>query len=330
MVKFLIIRFSSIGDIVLTTPVIRCLKEQVVDSEIHFLTKRQYVEILHDNPYVHKVHVLSEDFPELLKELKFEKFDYIIDLHNNIRSKRVQHSLKLISFTVNKINFQKYMAVRFKQIHKLPPVNIVNRYLNTVKAFDVINDEKGLDYFIPDSDIVKLSDLPSEFQKAYLGFVIGAKHFTKKLPADKIASICNGLKMPIVLIGGEDDNETGEYIKKQSSATIFNSCGKFSVNQSASLIKQAGLIVSNDTGMMHIAAALKKTIISVWGNTIPEFGMFPYLPGINSEIVEIKGLKCRPCSKIGYTKCPKKHFRCMNDIDEKTLAEKINNIFSYE
>lgn len=325
IVKFLIIRFSSIGDIVLTTPVIRGLKDQVEESEIHFLTKPQYADILSSNPYIEQVHVLDENFQRTIYELKQEQFDYVIDLHNNLRSIRVKNFLRRVSFTVNKINFKKYLAVRFKQIHKLPPVHIVDRYMNTIKLFDVKDDGKGLDYFIPEKDKVDLKEIDKNLTGKFLGLVIGAKHNTKKMPAEKLKNLCRYLKMPVVLIGGKEDFETGEKIKNESPA-IINICGKYSVNQSASVIEQASLIVSHDTGMMHIAAALKKNIISIWGNTIPEFGMHPYFPGNNSEIIEIKGLKCRPCSKIGYDKCPKKHFRCMNDIDEKMLAEKVNNL----
>lgn len=325
-VKILIIRFSSIGDIVLTTPVIRGLKEQVEESEIHYLTKPQYAEILSSNPNISKVHLLTEKFTEIIKTLKAEQFDYIIDLHNNLRSRRIQSSMRLMSFTVNKINFKKYLAVRFKQIHKLPALHIVDRYMDTVKIFDVNNDGKGLDYFIPEKDKVDLKEVDKNLTGKFLGLVIGARHNTKKMPAEKLKKFCSYLTMPVVLIGGKEDFKEGEKIINES-LSIINTCGRYSVNKSASVIEQASLIVSHDTGMMHIAAALKKNIISVWGNTIPEFGMYPYFPGNNSEIIEIKGLKCRPCSKIGYDKCPKKHFRCMNDIDEKIIAEKINKYF---
>ncbi|HRB40127.1 MAG TPA: glycosyltransferase family 9 protein, partial [Bacteroidia bacterium] len=106
-------------------------------------------------------------------------------------------------------------------------------------------------------------------------------------------------------------------------------CGITSIGQSASLIKQSKAVITHDTGLMHIAAALRKKIVSVWGNTVPEFGMYPYLP-VNSvpfSISEVKNLNCRPCSKIGYNTCPKKHFRCMNDMDIQEIIKNTQHYF---
>jgi heptosyltransferase-2 len=130
----------------------------------------------------------------------------------------------------------------------------------------------------------------------------------------------------LIISGGKEDFETCEIIKNQVGETILNACGKFNLNQSASLVKQAKFVISHDTGLMHIASAFKKDIISVWGNTVPVFGMYPYLSGENSIIVENNNLKCRPCSKIGFKKCPKKHFKCMNDIDESQIIKQVNKL----
>jgi ADP-heptose:LPS heptosyltransferase len=159
--------------------------------------------------------------------------------------------------------------------------------------------------------------LPENHQKGYIGFVIGAKHFTKQLPVEKIISICKKINKPIILLGGKEDAARAEMIENAVGKNIFNACGKYNLNQSASLIKQATKVITHDTGLMHIAAAFKKEIISVWGNTVPAFGFTPYLPDPNSRMVEVKNLSCRPCSKIGYDKCPKGHFKCMMEIDEK-------------
>ena len=121
--------------------------------------------------------------------------------------------------------------------------------------------------------------------------------------------------------------QTARPLSDKAQGKVYNACGRFSINQSASLVQQARVVITPDTGLMHIAAAFKKKIISVWGNTIPEFGMFPYLPDKDSRIIQVEGLSCRPCSKIGYSSCPKKHFRCMNDIDEKQLAELAKNLY---
>jgi len=315
MKKILIIRFSSIGDIVLTTPVIRCIKEQKPEIEIHYLTKKSFKGILEHNPYLSKIHTIEKDIKEIATELKQENFDYVIDLHNNLRSLQTKRIIGKPSSSFKKLNFKKWMLVNLK-INNMPAMHVVDRYLETAAALGIKNDLKGLDYFIPTKDEVQLQSLPSTHQNGYIGFVIGAKHFTKQLPTEKIIAICKKLNQPIVLLGGKEDKERAIKIEKAVGAFIYNACGGYNLNQSASLIKQAKKIISHDTGLMHIAAAFKKEIISVWGNTVPAFGFTPYLPDSKSKIVEVKNLACRPCSKIGYDKCPKGHFKCMMEIDE--------------
>lgn len=325
-IKFLIIRFSSIGDIVLTTPVLRNLKQQVENVEIHYITKPQFKSILESNPYVDKVHVLKKSLKETVNELKYEHFDYVVDLHRNIRTARFKNRLKTISFSFDKLNKEKWMLVNFKK-NNLPDTHIVDRYIDTLKVFDVKNDEQGLDYFIPEKDEVDVKTISEELINGYVGLVVGAYHYTKKLTKEKIIAICKQIDKPILLLGGPDNKEEGEEIKNAIGKNIYNTCGVYNINQSASLVKQANIILTPDTGLMHIASAFKKKIISVWGNTVPEFGMYPYMPHPDSEIIEIKDLKCRPCSKIGFTQCPKKHFKCINDLDEDYIVKRIKELY---
>lgn len=206
-------------------------------------------------------------------------------------------------------------------------MHIVDRYLGTTSLFDVQNDGKGLDYFIPPGDEVDIATLPGAFAPGYIAFSIGGKHATKQLPAEKIIRLCRQINKPVLLLGGQDDRETASLVGKHAGSIIFNACGLYNINQSASLVRQSRVVITHDTGLMHIAAAFNKKIISLWGNTIPEFGMYPYQSDPRSVIFEIKGLSCRPCSKIGFSKCPRKHFRCMNDLDEKQIAEKALSLF---
>jgi lipopolysaccharide heptosyltransferase II len=329
MPKFLIIRFSSIGDIVLTTPVIRCIKEQVKDAEVHYLTKKSFEKIVSLNPNVSKTHCIEKDISEIIDVLKKEKYDYIIDLHNNIRSLQVKRALGAKSFSFNKLNFKKWLLVTFK-INKLPAIHIVERYLAPLKQLGIVNDLKGLEFYIPEKDEINLSSLPLPQQKGYIGIVIGAAHFTKRLPPEKIVEVCKKIQQPIILLGGKEDKEIGEKIATAVGEKVYNACGKYNLQQSASLVKQANAIITNDTGLMHIAAAFKKDIVSVWGNTVPEFGMYPYLSGKGENgrgaIIQVNGLSCRPCSKIGYQKCPKGHFNCMTAIDNNTIVKAVEDI----
>ena len=313
-IKILIIRLSSIGDIVLTSLVVRCLKNQVENCEIHFATKQQFEGILKSNPNIDKVHVFDEVLGDLIHELKQEKFDYIIDLHHNFRSSRIKRNLKVKAFSVNKLDWQKMLLIRFK-INRLPKKHIVDRYLETTSTLRIENDGKGLDFFIPEKDEFKISDLPLTFQNGFVAFVIAGTYTTKKLPVEKISEICQRINFPVILLGGKKEYNEGEKVLSQSKGNVLNYAGKISLNRSASLVRDAKVVLTNDTGLMHIAAAFHKKILSFWGNTVADFGMVPYQPHPVSLRLEVENLKCRPCSKLGFQKCPKKHFRCMTDIN---------------
>jgi ADP-heptose:LPS heptosyltransferase len=322
-VKFLIIRFSSIGDVVLTSPVVRCLKTQVKNAEVHYVTKSRYAHLVNSNPYIDKVHLLGGSMGELMARLQKENFDFIVDLHKNFRSNRVKRFLKVPSYAFRKLNIEKYVYVNFK-INRLPDSHIVDRNLETLKDFDVKNDNLGLDFFIPAGQEFDKNHLPEFFRKGYVAFVIGGTWNTKKLPVRKIADICNSISFPVIILGGRNEQEQGAHIAELTHQNVLDMTGKITLYQSASLVRDAQLVLTNDTGLMHIAAAFKKKILSFWGNTVPLFGMYPYMPDPASERMEVEGLSCRPCSKIGYRKCPNKHFRCMENQDTQKAVQWIN------
>ncbi len=325
MKKILVIRFSSIGDIVLTTPVLRCIKRQIPGSELHFVTKKSYSQIVADNPFIDKSFFFDNDLFALARKLKTEKYSLIIDLHNNLRSRILSFLLGVKVKRFNKLNIAKWLLVNFK-IDTMPDVHIVDRYLNTAKTLKVKNDGAGLDFFIYDNLIVPDSVMLP--QEPFIAWAIGGKHSTKIFPAEKIRNIVRSVKFPFVLLGDKYDVDRGRDIADGNSH-VTNACGLIDLSGSASIVKNSSLVITNDTGIMHIAAAFKKKIISVWGSTVTGFGMYPYLPDNKkhySRIVEIKDLRCRPCSKIGYKKCPKKHFKCMEDISEVRIITEINHL----
>ncbi len=318
--KILIIRLSSIGDIVLTTPVIRCIKKQLPDVEVHYLTKYGFRHILQHNPYIDKLHLLEDNISKIITQLTRENFDYIIDLHHNLRTLKIKSSLKgVTAFSFNKLNIKKWLLTTFK-IDRMPKKHIVDRYIDTVISLGVTNDGEGLDYFIGKEEQISDDDIPAAHSLGYIGVVIGAALNTKKLPLHKLQELCKAIDHPIILLGGPEDRDNGNAIAAFDDVKIYNACGKFSLNESADLVRKARLIITHDTGLMHIAAAYKKPIISIWGNTVPAFGMTPYYGYAvqPSHIMEVNGLSCRPCSKIGYSKCPRGHFKCMEkqSIDE--------------
>lgn len=317
--KILIIRFSSIGDIVLTTPVVRCCKEQLKNAEIHFVTKSSFRSVLQNNPNIDKLITFDKEITEVYDPLKKEKYDYVIDLHNNVRSTRLKLTLGKKNLTFKKLNIKKWLAVTLKNKNLLPPIHIVQRYLQACEPLGIKDDGKGLDYFLSENDKVNTNEISQNLSSGFLALVIGGSYYTKKIPLNKLIEICNNSKLPVVLLGGKEDAELAEQLISKTKNT-FNACGKFSLNQSASIIQQSSFVVTSDTGLMHIASAFGKKIFSLWGNTIPEFGMYPYKPHPDSKILEVANLSCRPCSKLGYSKCPKGHFKCMNEIDVSKIS----------
>jgi ADP-heptose:LPS heptosyltransferase len=326
--KVLVIRFSSIGDIVLTTPVVRGLQQQL-GAEVHYLTKRAFRSIVATNPHISKVYAIERKVSEALPALKQEGYDGIIDLHRNLRSAQVKWALGRPAYAFDKLNWEKWLLVNLR-IDRLPAVHIVDRYLAAVQPLGVQPDGQGLDFFIPEEDEVDTARFfarqalgPPEPPPPYVAFAIGAAHATKRLPTAQIIEICQGLSSPVVLLGGPGDADAGQEIAAAVGERVHNTCGLLNLHQSASLVRQAAKVITHDTGMMHIAAAFAKDIISVWGNTVPAFGMYPYYPpngpGRNTT-VEVPGLRCRPCSKIGYARCPKGHFRCMRNISAQIIV----------
>jgi ADP-heptose:LPS heptosyltransferase len=321
--KVLIIRFSSLGDIVLTSLLVRCLKKQK-QGEIHYLTKKAFSPLVSSNPYINKVWTTEGGLNALLPLLKAEKFDLIIDLHNNLRSRRVRFGLwKVPVVTYHKANLAKWLAVYFK-IFRFPKEHIALRYLNALKKSGLTDDGEGLDFFIPDTDQINTEE-QFGFSGHYLALMIGAAHFTKRIPMVKLKELLNALgpDVRVVLLGGKEEIESALQL---TGPNIYNGCGILSINQSASVIQQARFVVSPDTGMMHIAAALKKKIISIWGSTLPEFGFWPFY-GYNhldqNRSFEVPGLACRPCSRFGKNSCPQGHFKCMLDHDMMKVAHTV-------
>jgi heptosyltransferase-2 len=320
--KFLIIRFSSIGDIVLTTPVVRCLRKKYPEAAIHYLTKKKFATIVQSNPYIDKVLLLADDIKDTVEEIRNEKYQYIIDLHHNLRTLQIKQSLKkIVLYSFNKLNIEKWIYTNFK-INTMPQVHIVDRYMATVEKLGVVNDGLGLDYFIPERDKMEEKDIPFSHVHGYVAIAICAAHHTKKLPIERLMELVAKIEYPIILLGGKEDFGNGDKIAEVDPVKIYNACGKFSLNESADIIRNSKLVISHDTGLMHIAAAFKKDILSVWGNTVPSFGMTPYKTSY--EVFQVNKLWCRPCSKTGFDECPLGHFKCMEHQDINAIVSKVN------
>lgn len=327
--KILLIRFSSIGDIIITSPIIRSVRAKFPEAEIHFLTKKQYSSIVTPNPNINKVISLENDFNTTIAILKDQGYELVIDLHKNIRTHRIKRKLKSTWYSYNKLNFKKWLFVNFK-INLLPKKHLVDRYFDGLKNLELVNDNKGLSFYFPkdfkfDLDTLNLT------KSGYVALSIGGTYATKRMPKERLLELIKRLNIPVALLGhGDDDEKTAEFIISSSDKNIYNLVGKLSLQQSAYVIKNAHSVISGDTGMMHLAAAFKKKIEAVWGNTHPDFGMFAYAGSEGNKLVTNHqvALNCRPCSKLGSSKCPRGHFNCMQLQDWTTIVNNCNSVES--
>lgn len=327
--RLLFIRFSSIGDIVFTTPAIRCAKQQIPGVELHFLTKASMKAVTEANPYIDHFHYFDKDLNATIKGLKAFQFDYIIDLHRNLRTFQIQKALGVPSLSYHKLSLQKLLLTKL-HLNYMPARHIVDRSLDTLSALGVVNDGKGLDYFIPKEATLPSNALPAAFQSGYIALVIGASYATKKLPVASLQALCHKIPYPIVLIGGKEDQAEGAAIEAINPIKIWNACGKFNLHESALLVKQSKTVISHDTGFLYIACAFHKKTVAIWGATAPALQVEPYYPTNMDSSKQnvwyynaiVPNLPCQPCSNYGTKQCPQGHFACMKKQDLQSIADK--------
>jgi lipopolysaccharide heptosyltransferase II len=334
--KILIIRLSSIGDILLATPFVRQTRQKFPHSQIDFVIKKEFVELLELNPNINNLITFdSKTGMAGLKKLKNSliknKYDYIFDLHNNFRSVflRTGHVVAE-NFRIIKNKFRQFLYVKIKLNSYKNSIPISERYLYVGKKAGIKDDEKGLEIFWDDklneSVVRLLSKVGISIGDSFYSVAPGAGFFTKKWPIDyyKILAqqIIKKYNTKIIVLGSANDNREGQELKKVTN--VVDLTGKLSLLQSANIISKSAALVSNDTGLMHMATAVKTPVLAIFGSTVKEFGFFPYRS--NSIVVENHNLNCRPCSHIGRHSCPKDHFKCMNDISPEMVIKNFKKL----
>ncbi len=324
--KILIIRLSSLGDIILTTPLIRSLKKQYPKLQIDFLLRQQYKDILVNNPYVDNIIYYESDNIEkkqLERKLSEQNYELIVDLQANFRSASISSKLNVIKEKFDKKTFEKFLLVKFK-INKLQnSKQIPIRYAETINDFQL--DDKGLDLFTNNNSSAVLNS-----EEKYIGFCPGSRHFTKMWPEEYYIQLGNLLKIHgyrIVLLGGSTDIQICNKISK-SIPYSMNLCNDDDILQTAADMKKCESIVCNDSGLMHVACAVKVPVLTLFGSTVKEFGFTPYKN--HNSILENNSLSCRPCSHIGRESCPKGHFKCMLELKPGQAFEKLMLLINSE
>ncbi len=308
--RILIVRLSSLGDILLTTPLIRSIKNKFPKIKIDFILRAEYEDLLKFNPYTEELLLFNSDkniIEELKRKISFSNYDLIIDLQNNIRSRNLLKRINTSKVFFKKRNIEKFLLVHFKinKLRKAP--QIPERYAQLVN--DKILDEKGLDLFTNCESNSKLKEHDN-----LVGFCPGSKHFTKMWPTQNFISFGKLLEdkgYTVVLFGGKEDQEVCKEISSNLNSPI-NLSNENDILQTAADMKECKVIYCNDSGLMHTASAVNIPVIAFFGSTVKEFGFSPYKS--SNLILENNYLSCRPCTHIGRKNCPKKHFNCMNQI----------------
>ncbi len=328
--RLLFIRFSSIGDIVFTTPAIRAAKQQLPGVEIHFLTKPSMKAVTEANPYIDHFHYLERDLSATITALQSINFDYVIDLHKNFRTFKIKRALGVPALTYKKLTWQKFLLTNLHW-NFMPTRHITDRCLDTLAPLGIVNDGKGLDYFVPANIQLSPSVLPASHRDGYIALVIGASFASKKLPIQQLQALCAQLNYPVVLVGGKEDAAEGEEVAAIDKGKIFNACGKFSLHESALIVEQSKTVISHDTGFLYIACAYHKKIVAIWGATSPALQVEPYYPSDSEGELYynaiVPNLPCQPCSNYGTKKCPQGHFACMRQQNISAIAAKANRFY---
>ncbi len=321
--KILLIRLSSLGDVLLTTPAVRCLKRQLPQAELHFLTKKANASLLEANPYIDRLHLLSDPMDETLAQLKEEHYDWVVDLHNNHRSTYLRRALGCRTSVYNKENFHKFVYILTKR-NVMSGRHVVDRYLDALQPLGIRPDDEGLDLFLPerlqgdsyralsvgDTTVGALTEHP------YVAIACGAQHATKRIPNDKLEELCTLLRHPVLLLGDKSD-------RQRLSGCTFpagtrNLCGLTDMALSAALVRDAAAVIAPDTGLMHVAAAFHRPVVALWAATAPPLGFTPYR--CDHYDARVDGLRCQPCSRQGGERCPRGHYHCMNRQDWSAIA----------
>lgn len=328
--KFLIIRFSSIGDIILTTPLIRCLRHAYPGSQIDYLVKKEFAAVLTQNPYLSNIIPFDKTGrkKELMKTRKLVKenqYTHIIDIQRNIRSLAVSAGSGAVVSRFSKKIIARDLLIRFgiNIYREIKPVYL--RYFESVAKLGVSYDGKGTEVFPPDPELQKAEEILNQNNlagKPLLAVAPGAQWENKRWTPEGFATAadtyCRQSGSKTILIGGPGDVEICRKVKSLMQSDSLNLAGKLSLMGSAALLGKTEMVFTNDTGMLHMAQAMKTKVVAVFGPTTAELGFYPMTE--NSRVAETE-ISCRPCTQKGLHHCPKKHFRCMNDTKPEQVSE---------
>ncbi|MDZ7317030.1 MAG: glycosyltransferase family 9 protein [candidate division KSB1 bacterium] len=339
--KILILRLSSIGDILLTTPLLRILRDRYPKARIDFVIKAKFLDLMRTNPHLDRLWPLHAEkgFAELRslkRQLESVDYDVILDLHNNFRTAYLRTGLGAPVFKLRKYKFKRFLLVKFgiDLYRRIRPVYL--RYLDAAAALGIGDDGRGLEFFI---DPLEAENITGYFQengvlKSDLLFAVapGAGFAAKRWPQEYFVELLQKLlaehsDAKVLLLGDQSDHSLCAAIAAAlPRGKAINSAGRLSLMGSAAALSRCRLFIGNDTGLMHMASALKLPLVAIFGPTTRQLGFFP--TGEQSRVVEHKTLSCRPCTHMGRPTCPQKHFKCMREITPDQIRPVVEELLA--
>lgn len=335
-IKILIIRLSSIGDIILTTPFIRWVRISYPAARIDFIIKKEFAELIRENPHLDRIYELDiendrEDMNRIRAQLIKEGYDYIFDLHNNLRSRYLRRGLKakrVRKIKKNKLVQQALVHFKINKYKEILP--IAERYYRVAEKDGVQKDNLGAEIYWRNQTENSIKPFLNRKQlypnERYFTVGPGAGFFTKQWPVEYFEELGKEIlkyhyPLKMVIVGGPGDVSAAK--KLCFSRRVINLTGRLNLLQTAMVISKSEFLIANDSGLMHMATAVNTPVVGIFGSTVKEFGFFPYVS--ESLIVENKLLNCRPCSHIGRNECPKGHFKCMLDIKPEMVYQQMKH-----
>jgi heptosyltransferase-2 len=338
--RTLVIRLSSVGDIILSSLLLRVFHRRFPESRIDFLVKERYAGLVRHNPNISRVIAFPErpgsgDLHELRASLSDTRYDLVLDIHDSLRSRYLCLGMKNVR-RINKRKLARWVLVRTKwDVYSWfgGAPGVAERYLETVHDLGIADDNGGLEVYVPAEVKLHIDTILEEAGirkgESSIGVCPSARHSNKIWLKERFAEAATILASengwPVVLFGsGESERERNNDIAtmiahKSPDARVVNLADRISLIETAAAMERCSLVISNDSGLMHLAAACKRPVAAVFGPTVREFGFFPH--GTRSTVIENAGLSCRPCTHIGLDHCPKGHFRCMKDIPSEAVVK---------
>jgi heptosyltransferase-2 len=330
--RILVVRFSSMGDVLLTTPLVRAIRQRHPDASLTYVTKKAYLPLLSHNPRITEVIGYDPATPlrDLTRRLAGERFDHRLDLHRSLRSRALRWSVGGRWRTYPKHRLARSILIRFKRNVYRDRRPVVERYFDAARDLDVQPDGGSLELFLSRGALDRagrfLADRRLGRQRALVAVVPGAAHATKRWPVRRWQHLVTQLTTrgyDVVVLGGAAEQQVADDVAAAGAEFAASAAGRFDLQGSGALLKEARCVVSGDTGLMHMATAVGTPVVALYGPTVEPFGFFPYRA--RATVLE-RDLPCRPCSAMGGPRCPLGHHRCLEDITPDEVFEAVRRL----